>query len=146
MKLKGKMFGGRSMVATLKAIAKQFPDDVGKALYQEAQIEATEMKRRTPVDTGMLRASIHTEGPERESGRIIKIIFATGANVPYAIYVHEDPDAFHKVGEWKFMESVIKEAAPWMAERVGKRLNLDNYKKLKVIFSEDTQFGDFGDE
>jgi hypothetical protein len=116
-------------------VANKFPDHVAAALYKEAQIEATEMKRRTPVDItrdaphpGNLRNSIHVEQPERR-GRRISVTIATGAQAPYAIYVHENPDAFHPVGEWKFMESVLNESRSSMAARVAARVHLD---KLKV--------------
>jgi len=118
------------MIATLKAIAKEYPDKVAKALYQEAQIELTEMKKRTPVDTGKLRGSLHTEQPERE-GKKISIMFASGADVPYAVYVHEDLEAYHKNGEAKFMESVLKESAPYMAARIAVRVSLNDMGESK---------------
>lgn len=128
------MSGVNEMVRTMKAIAKKFPDEVGAALYQEAQIEVTEMKRRTPVDTtpnaphpGNLRASLHAEKPQR-SGNEISVIVATGMQAPYAIYVHENPDAHHPVGQYKFMESVINESRSFMAERIAKRVHLNNLK------------------
>lgn len=131
MKLLGKMRGGAQMVATLKQIASKFPDDVAAALYQEAQIEVTEMKRRCPVDTtpnaphpGNLRNSIHAELPEHH-GNTISVTVATGQQAPYAIYVHENPDAFHPVGQWKFMESVLMESAPHIMSRVAARVQLN---------------------
>lgn len=128
------MRGAGQMVANLRKIADKFPDRVAAALYQEAQIEVTEMKRRTPVDTtenaphpGNLRNSLHAEEPERR-GRTISVTIATGAQAPYAIYVHENPDAFHPIGQWKFMESVINESRAWMAARIAKRLHFDKAK------------------
>ena len=101
--------GANQMIQTLKRFAEKYPDQVAEALYQEAQIEATEMKKRTPVDTtanaphpGNLRNSIHVNNPERR-GRTISVEIATGAQAPYAIFVHENPDAFHPIGQWKFM-------------------------------------------
>ncbi len=136
--LKGSLKGSAEMVRRIKAIALKTPGRVEAALYQEAQIEATEMKRRTPVDTrpnqfypygraphpGQLRNSIHVERPERE-GRRISVTIATGAEAPYAIFVHEDPDAHHPVGQWKYMESVLRESQPHMAGRVAARLHFD---------------------
>lgn len=120
-----------TMTRRLKALASKFPDRVGAALYQEAQVEATEMKRRTPVDTtehaphpGNLRASIHVEEPERH-GRSIWVTIATGRQAPYAIYVHENPDAIHPVGQWKFMESVINESRAFMSARLAARVHLN---------------------
>jgi hypothetical protein len=119
------------MRTRIRLVADRFPDRVARALYQEAQIEATEMKRRTPVDTrpdaphpGNLRNSIHVEEPEH-SGRRISVTIATGQQAPYAVYVHENPDAIHPIGQWKFMESVLNESARFMGYRLAARLHLD---------------------
>lgn len=133
--------GAKEMIAVLKRVQAKFPDRVAAALYQEAQIEATEMKRRTPVDTrpnvfyphqiaphpGNLRNSIHVEQPVRR-GRNISITVATGMQAPYAVFVHENPDAIHPVGQWKFMESVIDESRPFMAARIARRIDLNKMK------------------
>lgn len=125
-----KVFGVDQMIGNLKKIADEFPNKVGAAIYREAEIEVTEMKRRCPVDTrpnaphpGNLRNSIHVEDWEKR-GKNISVIYATGAQAPYAVYVHEDPDAFHPVGEWKFMESVIKESRRYMAARIATRIHM----------------------
>ena len=134
MKLGGKLHGAVQMVQALKQIAAKFPDRVAAALYQEAQIEATEMKRRTPVDTtpgaphpGNLRNSIHVERPVRD-GNHISVTIATGTQAPYAIFVHENPDAIHPIGQWKFMESVINESRSHMAARIAARIQLSRDK------------------
>lgn len=120
--------------ANLRLIAAKFPDRVAAAIYQEAQIEVTEMKRRCPVDItedaphpGNLRASIHAEEPERR-GRNISVTVATGQQAPYAIYVHENPDAIHPVGEWKFMESVLNESRSSMGARIAARVDLNKMR------------------
>ena len=125
----GKMNAAR-VIAALRQVAQKFPNRVAAAIYQEAQIEVTEMKRRCPVDItedaphpGNLRASIHAEKPER-SGNNIHVTIATGAQAPYAVYVHENLDAFHPIGEAKFIESVLNESRSSMAARVAKRINL----------------------
>lgn len=112
----------RKRAATL---AKKFPDEAGRALYIEIETEVKEAKRRTPVDRGNLRASIHQEGPTRR-GRIIgTAIVAGGPSAPYAIYVHENLDAFHEVGQAKFIESVIFEVRPHLMKRVARRIELN---------------------
>jgi hypothetical protein len=126
--------GAQQMIQTLKKYVEKYPDHVAEALYREAQIEATEMKKRTPVDTtpnaphpGNLRNSIHVLEPERK-GRTISVEIVTGTQAPYAVYVHENPDAFHPVGEWKFMESVLNESRPHMASRVARRIHLNRVR------------------
>lgn len=126
--------GAAQMLGNLKKFAERYPDHVAAALYQEAQIEATEMKKRTPVDTrpnaphpGNLRNSIHVLEPERR-GRSISVEIATGTQAPYAIHVHENPDAFHPIGQWKFMESVLDESRPHMAARIARRIHLSRVR------------------
>ena len=126
----------RQMSANLKQITREFPERVAVATYREAQIEATEMKRRTPVDTtpnaphpGNLRNSIHVEQPERH-GDETTVVIATGEQAPYAVYVHENPDAIHPIGQWKFMESVLNESRPFMANRLASRLHFDTPKAV----------------
>ena len=126
--------GVNEMIFKLKQFAAKYPDHVLAALYQEAQIEVTEMKKRTPVDTrpnaphpGNLRNSIHVLRPEQK-GKTMSVEIATGAEAPYAIYVHENPDAFHPIGEWKFMESVLNESRPFMGERIARRIHFSRVK------------------
>jgi len=94
-------------------------------LYQEAQIEVKEIKQRTPVDTGALRASITLEGPVRNGRRIYVTVVAGGPSVPYAFVVHEDLEAFHKYGEAKYIERPLRESAPYLADRIAARIDLN---------------------
>jgi hypothetical protein len=135
IKLKGNMKGDGIVSGNLRKRASKYPDRVGSAMYQEMSIEATEMKRRTPVDTtpnaphpGNLRNSIHVEQPEQK-GRMISVTVATGAQAPYAIHVHENPDAFHPIGQWKFMESVLNESRTSMGKRIAARVKLNDEKE-----------------
>jgi hypothetical protein len=97
-------------------------DAVARAQYIETEIDATEAKERTPVHLGNLKNSVHAIGPTTNAaGQIETAIVAGGPSAPYAIYVHEDLDAFHKVGEAKFIESVIRESRPFMKDRIAKR-------------------------
>lgn len=114
------------MAAKIRRVEAGLRDDTAKALYQEAQIEMTESKRRVPVDTGVLRASGHVQEPVR-SGKSVSVMLAYGgAAEQYAVIVHEDLEAFHKIGQAKYLESVLKESAPHMKKRVAARINLNN--------------------
>ncbi len=94
---------------------------VAPAMDAEQRIELDEMKRRTPVDTGDLR----------DSGEIIPAVvtarLVTGGfffDMPYAAIVHEDLEAFHRVGQAKYAESVIRESQPYYGERLAKRCDV----------------------
>lgn len=117
--------GAARMRANLARKAQTFPGRVMAGLYQETEVEAKEVKRITPVDKGNLRASIHVVGPFREGRRIWCMVVAGGPAASYALYVHEDLEAFHKVGQAKFIESVIMASRPYMGARVAKRIQLN---------------------
>ena len=121
-----KLLGAAQMVARLRQIAVKFPDRVAAAIYQEAQIEMTESKRRCPVDVGTLRASGMVAQPERGPGRNISVTLSYGgAAQDYAIPQHENLEYFHKVGQAKFLESVLNESRPFMAARIAARVHLN---------------------
>ncbi len=109
----------------LRRVKKNLPQEIGRALYQETEIERTEVVKRTPVDHGDLRASERTLGPFFEGDRIYTQIVAGGPSAPYAIYVHEILTAFHKVGQSKFLESVIMESRAFIAARVARRVEIN---------------------
>jgi allophanate hydrolase subunit 2 len=103
----------------LGLLVQELPHAVGRALRAEAEIEMTEAKRRTPVDTGALRDSGTVEGPDSDG--VVRMYFG-GPSAPYAVVVHEDLEAFHDDGQAKFLESVLMESVPYLAERVAARM------------------------
>ena len=112
----------------VEKIRRKLPYEVGPALYQEALIEQKESMRRTPVDTDALRASHETSQPKIfgiTGGSVEVTISVGGASAPYALIVHEDPTAFHPVGQYKFLESTLRESAPHMLKRIGRRIHLN---------------------
>lgn len=117
-----RMTGRQQVQARLRALAGRFPKEAGTALFQEAQIEKTESMQRTPVDTGALRASHVVSSPDISNGRIGVVISIGGPAAPYALYVHEDLEADHSVGQAKFLESTLVESAPYMPQRISRRL------------------------
>lgn len=116
--------GADKAIADLKRLRIVYPNAFQQALYQEAQIELTEIKKLTPVDTGALRASERIDGPHRDGRRVWVFIVAGGPAVDYAFKVHEDLEAFHKTGQAKYIEQPLAESAPHMPARIAKRINL----------------------
>lgn len=105
-------------------LQRALPEEIKQALIDEAKIELTEAQKRTPVKTGALKASGHLEDPTfigHETA--IQIVF--GTDLTYAIYVHEDLEAHHDVGQAKFLESVLLESEPYMLRRVANRINFN---------------------
>lgn len=116
--------GAAAMREKLEKVKRGLPHEIAAALYVETEVEVTEVKHRTPVRYGELINSVHQDGPHQEKGLIWTLIVAGGPAAPYAIFVHEDLTAFHKVGQAKFIESVIVESRPHMAARIAKRIEL----------------------
>lgn len=108
----------------LATLARNVPNEVGRALNAEAHVERAESMRRTPVEFGPLRASHDVPEPKVDGRDISQQILVGGPSAPYALYVHENLEAFHKVGQAKFLESTILESRPFMAQRVARRIDL----------------------
>ena len=93
--------------------------DVEAALYQEGQRTMAVSKRRTPVDTGNLRATGHTKLPKTRGGKTT-VVLAYGTD--YAVFVHEILSNFHRVGGAKFLESAVKDNMKGMPGRMRKQI------------------------
>jgi hypothetical protein len=93
-------------------------------LYRVAEEMIAESKQRVPVDTGALKNSGHVQGPDESPGGVSVTLGYGGPSAGYAIIVHEDLEALHRVGEAKFLESVVREYAPTLLDRVAKGITL----------------------
>ena len=98
--------------------------EMGIALYEEAKIDLTEAIKRTPEKTGELKRSGKLGEILIRAKTVAVDISFGGDTAPYAVYVHEDFAAFHPKGQAKFLESVLLESAPFMAERLARRIDL----------------------
>ena len=116
--------GAKELEEKLRAIALATPNKLAAALYREAQIEMTESKKRVPVDTGALRSSGVVQKPVFDGKNVSVTLGYGGPSVDYAFKVHEDLQAFHKVGQAKYLESVIVESAPHLLQRIADRIDL----------------------
>jgi len=122
--------GSSRIAANLRRAVEKLPGEVERALFAEAKIEMKEAVQRTPIDTGDLRRSAKVVKSGRGfKGVEVNISFGDDEDVYYAVYVHEI-EAEHKIGQWKYLESVLRESAPYMAARVARRMQLDDMKWL----------------
>jgi hypothetical protein len=127
------MTGLGQVTGRLAVGAAQFPRATRDAMKAEMEIEKKEVIQRTPKDTGALRESIKVLEPVKDIKSYSCTIIAGGANVnpksnkttmEYAAIVHEDPDAYHPIGQWKYIESVLRESAPYMFKRIANRIEM----------------------
>lgn len=96
--------------------------ELPNALHDEVQEIFAVTQRRVPVRTGALRGSGHVtrHGMGADTSFIIGY---GGSAAPYAIYVHEDPDARHDPPTGaKFVEGPIMEAREGMGMRLARRV------------------------
>jgi len=114
-----KLVGTNEMVARIHAVAKDVERAVDRAVYKFGNTEMREMKRLVPVDTGTLKNSGYVEKPKRMGSRVMLELGFGGAAEAYAMYVHEDLDAYHENGQAKYVEMPLSESAPYFAIRVG---------------------------
>lgn len=91
-------------IRLLKSKPVKLRKELGVAVSKTALIVKAEAKKRTPVDTGLLRTSIRSKSSQTE-GEVF-------SNVRYAIYVHRNLRARHVVGEARFLEKAIKHSIP----------------------------------
>jgi len=88
--------------------------DAAPKLYEQAlRHHAEAVKRRSmklvPFDLGALHDSHAVIGPTG-SGRDTEYrVEVGGPTAPYAFFVHEDPNAFHPRGQWKYLETASNE-------------------------------------
>ena len=114
------------MIKKLNVGAAGLARQTAEGLYAELkEVEVPEVRRRTPIRYGDLRESVTVTDPIIKKGRWIQCnVTAGGPTAPYAVYVHEDLLAWHEVGEAKFLERPLREAAPFLAGRVARRISL----------------------
>ena len=112
------------VTVSLRKLVAGAPELIAAALQAELEIESTESQRRTPVDTGALRAS-HSVSVQSDSDGVTGTISVGGVAAPYAVAVHENLDAFHPVGQAKFLESTLNESQDFLAQRIARRIDLE---------------------
>jgi len=113
-----KVLRGLTLLAT-NALA-----ETAAAAYQEMEIDMATMKERTPVDTATLRNSGFVMLPSI-SGKDASVTLGFGGpSVGYAVPVHENTTSHHEVGQAKYMESVLLESEPHLANRIASRVDL----------------------
>ena len=136
----------QSVLRGLGAAAYSF---AGGALFREAERIMTAAKRRTPIETGNLRASGHVALPVVGAGGVGVMMGFGGVagsgnhggetnkeDVGYAVYVHENLTASHvktlskkeaarrgsatgEIGQAKFLENAVNEARRGMDARLA---------------------------
>lgn len=114
--------GADKVTANLQKLGEGSVKRLAAALYQEGEGLIAEAKSITPVDTGALRASGHVQQPVIQGKQVTVNCGFGGAAASYAVYVHENLEAHHPVGQAKFLEEPAKRRAMTMNRRIAERL------------------------
>lgn len=126
--------GMEELLASLDGLRARAETNVPKILYRIAEQIMTEAKRQTPVQWGNLRASGHVTLPKWENTWVYVTLgfggpAGTGAgqtkDVGYAVYVHENLTARHKVGNAKFLERPMLAWAAKLEAKIAADLRVE---------------------
>lgn len=111
---------------------------LGRGLYREGQGIMAASQPLVPVDTAALRSSDYVAEPEvLEGGRTVRVELGYGGPAAkinpktgestdgYALVVHENLEAFHKVGTAKFLELPFNQATRGMDGRLAEFVRKD---------------------
>ena len=117
----------REMLTRMRALMKTFPAEVGAGQMRYTERLALKCQQITPFKTGVLRSTVHAEGPfTLPDGTIETRIVGGGPRAPYGAIVHENRFAFHAPPtQWKYIEDPLKAAQPTAAREIAAEINLD---------------------
>lgn len=97
--------------------------NLARAVYAEATTVLNESKKIVPVDDGFLKNSGKVEAPKISPRETSVEVTYGGAAAPYALFVHEDPDAAHEAGKtFKYLEIPAMAHADKFTRGVQERL------------------------
>jgi hypothetical protein len=108
------------LMRRIDAATRDYPEQAKQSVWEALQDIMNAAKAITPVDTGLLRASGRVDDPIVSPG-LIEVEF--GFHTDYAIYVHENTFAKHKVGQAKFLERPLYDKVGFIPERIAERLD-----------------------
>jgi hypothetical protein len=92
------------------------------ALFERGEANMAIAKERTPVDEGVMRGTGHVADPVIEESEVSVTLAYGGPAEAYVVRQHEDLSLEHSVGEAKFLEKSVLEAAPTLVEDVANRM------------------------
>ncbi len=124
--------GDKELIRNLKNLGPKARKGAKRGLVTHGELVATDAKRRTPVDTGALRSTLHRrDGQDLARQALEQWVVAgplpsnaidTGPANKYAIAVHENLQARHKVGEAKYLQNAMNSLAGMMEKIVGRAI------------------------
>jgi hypothetical protein len=111
--------GSEEIMRNLRSKTKDKWQETVDAFIDISEEIMAESVERCPVKTGTLRRSA-TVQVAKQTDTVCEI--KLGYNTEYAIYVHENLEAHHPIGEAKFLENPVNEHAKNIASDICKRV------------------------
>ncbi len=133
------MKGGALLARKIDKLGTEGAATVASSLYESAEKIMTLSKENyVPVETGTLRSTGRVD-PPRVNGPYVEVTLGYGGpSARYALAVHENPRAgktygvspqgkpykrWAKTGQWKYLETPVKESSGEIVEHLKKRVN-----------------------
>ena len=101
-----KITGVSNVLARLKKASQNYERDIPRKLGKGGLLLQRESQKIVPVDTSNLKGGAFTRNI---GGSGFKTDIVVGYVAGYSVYVHENMEAHHVVGEAKFLEKPAKE-------------------------------------
>lgn len=115
--------GDAELKAFLRTAAEQTPKAVATAIWEEANLIFAKSQTLVPVDTGVLRGSGGVSAPQGDGRSMFVDIFYGGPAAPYALFVHEILEYYHKPPtQAKYLEQPFMEAIPDIQKNLARRI------------------------
>lgn len=116
MAKRSKVKGLDQTMSRLNALIADIKDRTPEGLLDAGlQVEGV-ARERAPVLTGNLRNSGYTR-------QATPLTVAVGFNAAYAVFVHENLEAYHPVGQAKFLESALSDNIDRIVAIVARRVS-----------------------
>lgn len=113
--------GVNEMLSKMRGLRADYNKSAERSVNKFGNVEMREMKKLVPIDTGELRDSGFVKVEVQAS--LIRLIMGFSAH--HAIFVHEDLEAFHRVGQAKYFEIPWNESSPFFLQRVAADIKKD---------------------
>ena len=106
--------GATLVLKNLSKLSSDIRSSAEKAVDGVVEGVLNESKMECPVDTGTLRRSGKPELTKDKDN----YYYVLGYNMEYALEVHENLYANHKVGKAKYLEDPVNRAAPTLLNKI----------------------------
>ena len=117
--------GHKSTMARFNKARNSTIDELVRQLDAEAEKVMQEAQVEVPKDTGALHDTIRRDRTLITKSRGIEVVIkAGGARAPYALYVHEDLNAYHAPPtKAKFLEDPFRRSVSGISGRLVVKIN-----------------------